>query len=73
MTLLFDEKRIDGAMVSAAQIRAARAFLGWSREKLAAEAGVTEAEVAAVETASRSTARPAARRALSQWSGAGSY
>ena len=53
MTLLFDEKRIDGAMVSAAQIRAARAFLGWSREKLAAEAGVTEAEVAAVETASR--------------------
>jgi hypothetical protein len=49
MTPLFDEKRIDRAMVSAAQLRAARVLLGWSRERLAAEAGVTEAEVAAVE------------------------
>jgi transcriptional regulator with XRE-family HTH domain len=36
-------------MVSAAQIRAARALLGWSRERLAREAGVTEAEIAAIE------------------------
>jgi ribosome-binding protein aMBF1 (putative translation factor) len=36
-------------MVSAAQIRAARALLGWSRAKLAAEVGVSVAEVAAIE------------------------
>jgi transcriptional regulator with XRE-family HTH domain len=36
-------------MVSATQLRAARKLLGWSRERLAAEAGVTVAEIAAVE------------------------
>ncbi|MGQ7792022.1 transcriptional regulator [Faunimonas sp. B44] len=46
-------------MISARQVKAARALLGWSEGDLAARAGIDEAEIAAIEAADKPLIAPA--------------
>lgn len=53
-------------LLAPAQLRAARALLGLSRDKLATASGVSAAVIAAIETASRATGSRASHDKLRQ-------